>query len=221
MQKYGFIYIWFDRKHKKFYLGRHWGRENDGYICSSTNMRNNYKNSPLDFKRKIISYVYTNVEDLILEEQKWLSKIKVDECGKKYYNISLSASTPTMRNKKHSAETKEKMKNAALGKKLSEETKEKIRQANLGKKYSDEINVKKGINNRDYSDIEFRNKISVAAKNRSEGTRKKISENNKKLQAEGKIGMLGKKHSLETIEKMRQSAFKRNLNNSKALQGVK
>jgi hypothetical protein len=214
MQKYGFIYIWYDRKYRRFYLGRHWGRVDDGYICSSNSMRDAYRRRPEDFKRRIISYVQTSVNDLVIEEQKWLNKIKIVECGKKYYNVSLSASTPTMRNKKHSDETKEKMKSAALGRLVSEETKEKLRQVNLGKKYSSEVNSKKGINNRDYSDPIFLEKMSLAAKSRSMETRKKISENNKRLQLEGKIGMKGKKHSEETKAKMREAAIKRNLNNS-------
>lgn len=39
MSKYGFVYIWFDRKHHRFYIGCHWGHEEDGYICSSNWMR--------------------------------------------------------------------------------------------------------------------------------------------------------------------------------------
>jgi hypothetical protein len=57
--------------------------------------------------------------------------------------------------------------------------------------------------------------MSFAAKNRSEETKIKISENSKKLQAEGKIGMKGKKHSPETIIKMRESAKLRELNKYK------
>ena len=38
MEKYGFVYIWYDRKHKRYYIGSHWGSEDDGYICSSTHM---------------------------------------------------------------------------------------------------------------------------------------------------------------------------------------
>ncbi len=30
-QKYGFIYLWRDRKHNRYYLGSHWGSEDDGY----------------------------------------------------------------------------------------------------------------------------------------------------------------------------------------------
>lgn len=209
MEKYGFVYIWFDRYRKMYYIGRHWGNFDDGYICSSNRMRDAYRRRPLDFKRKILSKITSSFDDLILEEQKWLDKIDPKKCGSKYYNISLNAKMPSTRGFKHSEETKKRIKDAATGRKLTIETKEKLRQANLGKTYSKEVNAKKGITSRDYSDVEFRNKISYAAKNRSIETRKKISENNKRLQAEGKIGMKGKKHSPETIEKMRFSALNR------------
>ena len=29
MEKHGFVYIWFDRKHRRFYIGSHWGTEDD------------------------------------------------------------------------------------------------------------------------------------------------------------------------------------------------
>lgn len=87
-EKYGFIYIWLDKKHKRFYIGSHWGLENDGYICSSRWMRKSYKRRKEDFKKRIISRVYTNKADLLLEEYKWLSLIKDEELGKKYYNLT-------------------------------------------------------------------------------------------------------------------------------------
>jgi hypothetical protein len=65
--------------------------------------------------------------------------------------------------------------------------------------------------------MSFLEKMSNAAKNRSEETRKKISDNTKKLQAEGKIGMKGRKHSPETIEKMKISAKLRELNKYKQI----
>ena len=186
-EKYGFIYLWYDRKHKRYYLGRHWGTEDDGYICSSTNMRNNYNNRPDDFKRRIIKRIYTSQEDLVLEEQRWLDFIHPIECGKRYYNKTLKSNMPTMRGRKHTEETKLKMSQTAKGRPKSEETKEKLRQVNLGKKYSAETNKKKGQNSRDYSDPVFLSKMSKAAKNRSAETRKKISENAKRLVSEGKI----------------------------------
>lgn len=86
-QKFGTIYLWFDIKKKRYYLGAHWGTENDGYICSSRWMKNTYKRRPETFKRRILSRVYTNKQDLLEEEHRWLSKIKEEELGKKYYNL--------------------------------------------------------------------------------------------------------------------------------------
>lgn len=88
MESYGFIYIWRDKKHKKLYVGCHWGTEVDGYICSSTLMRNNYKNRPQDFRRKVVQRVYTNRRDLHEAEHRWLQLIKDEELGSKFYNRS-------------------------------------------------------------------------------------------------------------------------------------
>ena len=224
-EKYGFVYLWFDRKHKRYYVGCHWGKEDDGYICSSSNMKSAYKRRPFDFKRKILKTNILNKKDLLIEEYNYLSKIKTEELGKKYYNLhnyhfnhwSTNEQTKMTVGEKISASPNraENISKALTGIKRSDETKEKLRQVNIGKKYSDETNIKKGINNRDYSDIGFIEKMSIAAKNRSEETRLKISENNKRLQTEGKIGMKGKKHSPETIEKMRESAKFRKLNRYK------
>ena len=87
MEKYGFVYLWYDRKYKRFYIGCRWGNIDDGYICSSSWMKQGYKIRPDDFKRRILSKVYTDKEDLLEEEYKWLSLIKKDELGKKYYNL--------------------------------------------------------------------------------------------------------------------------------------
>ena len=50
-------------------------------------MRNTYNRRKEDFKRRIIHRVYTCRTDLLIEEDKWLSKIKKEELGKKYYNL--------------------------------------------------------------------------------------------------------------------------------------
>lgn len=88
MQKYGFVYIWRDRKHKKYYIGCHWGFEDDGYISSSRWMRNSYRRRPDDFKRRILSRVYTNRQDLLDEEFKYLQKIKDTKIKNTYYNLT-------------------------------------------------------------------------------------------------------------------------------------
>ena len=87
MEKTGFIYIWYDKKHKRYYIGCHMGEENDGYICSSTWMKIGYKKRCVDFKRKILERNILR-ENLYEREAYWLSMIKKEELGKKYYNLS-------------------------------------------------------------------------------------------------------------------------------------
>jgi hypothetical protein len=162
-EKYGFVYIWFDRKHHRFYVGSHWGYENDGYICSSDWMRHAYRKRPKDFKRKIINKIFSNRRDLFIEEQRWLNMIKDDELNVRYYNLkkiagshwSLNQDTRTIKQKISDAnkgksscwkgqtlseEHRKKISEAKIDKPsprkgaiLTDETKEKIRQAHLGK----------------------------------------------------------------------------------------
>ena len=86
-EKTGFIYIWYDKARKMYYIGCHVGDEFDGYICSSNRMRDAYRRRPQDFKRKIIQRNIPKSK-LLGEEHKWLSLIKDDELGTKYYNHS-------------------------------------------------------------------------------------------------------------------------------------
>lgn len=91
MEKYGFVYIWRDKKHKRYYIGSHWGTEDDGYICSSPWMLQAIGYRPNDFKRRIIKRVYTNRKDLLEAEYKWLSMIKEEEIKVRYYNLNIKA----------------------------------------------------------------------------------------------------------------------------------
>ena len=94
MEKYGFVYIWRDRKHNRYYIGSHWGREDDGYVCSSNWMRKSYTNRKDDFKRRVIARVYTNRSDLLGLEEYYLSLIQDSELRVKYYNITKSVKDP-------------------------------------------------------------------------------------------------------------------------------
>lgn len=193
MEKYGFVYIWYDRKHKRFYIGSHWGYVDDGYVCSSSWMKKAYKLRPNDFKRKIISKITSNRQDLLIEEHKWLSKIKDHEIGTKYYNL-----TNHLNGHWSSTDSKmtiqEKLKKSHWSRsENSEKIKETLR--------------KKHWKNSDKADIlkeSIKNKLTriPLSYTRSEETRSKISENSKRLQAEKKIGMHGRVHSDATKEKM-------------------
>lgn len=83
----GFVYLWFDRKRRRFYVGSHWGSQRDRYICSSLWMKRAYKRRPGDFKRRIIAIVTTSRRDLLIEEARWLAMIKPSELKVRYYNL--------------------------------------------------------------------------------------------------------------------------------------
>ena len=84
--KEGFIYIWYDRKRRMYYIGSHWGTINDSYICSSNRMRDAHRRRPHDFKRRVIKKGIEKTQ-LLDEEHKWLSLISDEQLGKKYYNL--------------------------------------------------------------------------------------------------------------------------------------
>ena len=79
-----FVYCWTDHKTNKIYIGSHKGSLDDGYICSSKLLLQEYKNRPNDFTRQIIAEGKT--EDIRVLEYKILTaaKASVDES---YYNL--------------------------------------------------------------------------------------------------------------------------------------
>lgn len=88
----GFVYIWRDQKHRMYYIGSHIGRENDGYIASSSRFKRAFNKRPQNFKRRIIERVYSdNSRDVRIAEQHWLDMIKSSEVGVRYYNLNRAA----------------------------------------------------------------------------------------------------------------------------------
>lgn len=134
MEKYGFVYIWYDRKHKRYYVGSHWGTVDDGYICSSPWMRQAYKHRPDDFKRRILSYVYTNRKDLYECETRYLQMIKEEEIKIRYYNLNIKGAA-------HWSENEEVVK--SLKERISKRTKEAMERPEVREKYL------KGLETRD------------------------------------------------------------------------
>ncbi len=141
LEKYGFVYLWRDAKRNRYYLGCHWGRINDGYICSSHWMKQNYKKNLVHFKRRILALVYTNKKDLLEEEFRWLSMIKKEELGSKYYNKHNRHFAHWANNPDNLLTIGQKISKATKGKKawnqgvpMAEKSKEKLRQTNLGVK---------------------------------------------------------------------------------------
>lgn len=94
-EKYGFVYIWFDRKHRRYYVGCRWGSIDDGYVCSSKWMKQAYGHRPYDFKRRILVTNIPSRQETYIEEQKWLDMIRPEEIKPindkpRYYNLCVT-----------------------------------------------------------------------------------------------------------------------------------
>lgn len=185
MEKYGFIYLWYDRKRKMYYVGSHYGTEDDGYICSSNRMRDAYRRRPQDFKRRIIQ---KNIERRILldEEYRWLSLIDNGELGKKYYNL---------KNHKWGHWTTDKNTRMTISEKISKRTKELHQDPEYRKRF---LEGRKKLPAQTKEQIEKR-ALSNTGKKRSDETKKRISEANKGE----KHHMYGKHLSDETKKKLK------------------
>lgn len=96
----GYVYLWFDIKAKLFYVGGHFGKVEDSYICSNKPMKRAYNLRPHTFKFRVLQYTNGNTDNLRQAEQYWLDKIKDSElmlteniqnntC--RYYNIKKNA----------------------------------------------------------------------------------------------------------------------------------
>jgi hypothetical protein len=92
----GYVYLWFDTKAKLFYIGGHFGRVEDSYICSNKPMKRAYKLRPDTFKFRVLEYTFGDTKNLRLIEQKWLNLIKdtelltsinVKNSTARYYNV--------------------------------------------------------------------------------------------------------------------------------------
>ncbi|AKF13513.1 putative homing endonuclease [Sinorhizobium phage phiN3] len=137
-EKYGFIYIWFDRKRKMYYIGSHWGHVDDRYVCSSNRMRDAYRRRKDDFKRKILTYVFTNRQDLLDMEQRWFDLVKRKD---RYYNLHFDVKNPWWMDSDYGLTVRQKISKANKGKPKpspSDETRVKMGAANKGKVLSEE-----------------------------------------------------------------------------------
>jgi|SaaInlStandDraft_2_1057019.scaffolds.fasta_scaffold142575_1 hypothetical protein len=130
MENTGFVYIWRDRKHNRYYIGCHWGFEDDGYVCSSRWMKSAYKRRPEDFKRKILKSEISSKKMMIEEETKWLSLIQPDEIKTKYYN--LVTHQWHWSGKDNSLTVREKISKTQQGRTLTEEHKANIKKSMKG-----------------------------------------------------------------------------------------
>mgnify|MGYP000380334652 CR=1 FL=1 len=106
-----FTYCWTDHKNKMLYVGIHKGSHNDGYICSSKTMKEEYKKRPEDFTRQILARG-TYAEMCVFET----TILKSVDCAKNKSFYNRHANNGKYYNRKCLPMTAEKISKSNLGK---------------------------------------------------------------------------------------------------------
>lgn len=174
-EKFGFVYIWYDIKRKMYYIGSHWGTEDDGYICSSNRMRNVYKRRPEDFRRRILARTGVDRKMLFDLEEHWLQKVKKKE---RYYNLHFTVHH--WAGKLDTSHIKEKISKSKKGKPIhSDEYREVQRNKAIGKQFFGSKLTKDEIGQR----------ISAGAKGKPKWPNSRVfSDESKKKMSDAKKG---------------------------------
>ena len=176
-----FLYCWTDHATNQLYIGWHKGSVDDGYICSSKYMKEQYKQRPDHFTREIIAFGttkdITNLETLLLRSV----DAKNDD---QFYNRHNGDGF--YRYGKHSEETKRKISKGKTGKRrpdLSERNKTELNPSKMGLCGRDTSNEKNPMYNRKHTPESIR-KIKLNRKGKGKGRR--LSEETKKKMSDAK-----------------------------------
>jgi hypothetical protein len=105
-----FVYCWTDLGTNKLYVGVHKGTPDDGYVCSSKLMLQEYKKRPQEFSREIISH--GTFSDCYALETALLRATGADK-DPGYYNMHLNNGKFYL--KRHTENSKKKIMNAHRG----------------------------------------------------------------------------------------------------------
>ena len=219
----GFVYIWRDRKHNRYYVGSHWGRIDDGYVCSSAWMKRAYRLRPEDFKRRILETV-DDRSTLTEREHRWLQMMKKGELKTKYYNLRNHHFGHWTANEESILTVGQKISKANTGKKqnLDPEVKakknERISKSNRGKKRTPEMveAMKERLRGQKQSE-ETRRKRAESMRKAWENRPRTFSEEARENMRRGHLGVklspehvakraaaqTGLKRSQETIDRMK------------------
>lgn len=171
-----FVYTWTDMKTNKLYVGWHKGSIDDGYICSSKVMLEEYKKRPYDFKRKIVATGYA--KDMISLESAIL-KSENAALNEKYYNMHNG--NGLYRLGSHSEETKKKISKSKIGTKrpdLSEKNKTNLNPAKLGLCGRNMQTENNPMFNKKHSED---SKIKMSQNRKGKGTQPKSEETRRKM----------------------------------------
>lgn len=88
---FGFVYLWYDTKHKKFIIGSHFGSLYDGYTTSTggVHVKRIFKVRPETMKRRVLAFCHDNDKNKLKSlEQSYLDLRPNINSNQKYYNMS-------------------------------------------------------------------------------------------------------------------------------------
>jgi hypothetical protein len=159
-----FLYQWIDKTTNKKYIGIHKGAVDDGYICSSKVMLEEYVKRPMDFQREIL--YLGSFDDMVMKETELLKNVNAAK-NPEYYNMHNGDGN--FYNKGHTEETKKKISKKNKGNSRPDLAERNRRGLSLTtrKKISKNHHDVSGCNN------------PMFGKTHSEETKKRISEKKK------------------------------------------
>ena len=131
-----FVYCWTDKATNMVYIGSHKGSTDDGYICSSKYMLEEYNKRPSDFSRNIVAI--GDIMDIRNLETKILQAFNAKENTmfyNKHQNDGLYFDGWAVG--QMTIEHRQKLSNAKKGKSISEEHKEKLHAGRRNSKNSE------------------------------------------------------------------------------------
>ena len=190
--KEAFVYSWINKDTNRIYVGWHKGSSEDGYVCSSKVMLEEYSTNPENFERFIIAH--GTAEDMAKLETAILQAVNAKN-NPRYYNQHNGNGLYHL--KSHTSEAREKISMSKRGKKRPDLTRrnldnnpaknpetakklgrdmENVNNPMFGKKHSPETLAK----------ISASLKGSGLGKCRSDETKKRISEAKKAYWAKRK-----------------------------------
>lgn len=132
-----FVYCWTDKKTNKLYVGSHKGSTEDGYVCSSKLMLEEYRKRPEDFSRQIVAH--GSLLDIRKLEAKILQSVNAS-INEGFYNKHENDGFffDGWKKGEMTEEHRAKLSAAKKGRKLSESHRQNILNNRTGKKNSPE-----------------------------------------------------------------------------------
>ena len=173
-----FVYCWTEKKTNMLYVGSHKGSIDDGYICSSKYMMEEYNKRPQDFSRQIVAE--GEYKNMLVLETKILKSVNA-KLNENFYNMHNGDGN--FYRSYTTEETKFKISKSKKGKALSIDHKSKISIA---------LKTSEKIKNREIKNFGENN--GMFGKTHSEKTKQLMS-----------VKKLGKKDSIETKKKKSES----------------